>query len=196
VHFYCINSDTNKCTFIYITLFHNTAIPDMFQRLSWRHHHRLYLGLHIKSMFCCRFEQYKHVHTIRRMGTPMSECGKIAQGKNIERCTCISYLRCSLKKIKIQLHPLAVSTLYHLHRNITLVKSLPCMYILYYKNDVHLSLKIFVAIIGVCIRNQHTIIVCTCLYCSNLQWNMWILCEDLGVTPDDGIVIGAETCWV
>jgi hypothetical protein len=40
------------------------------------------------------------------------------------------------------------------------------------------------------------LIVCTCLYCSNLQRNMWILCEDLGKTPDDGVVIGAETCRV
>jgi hypothetical protein len=34
------------------------------------------------------------------------------------------------------------------------------------------------------------------VYCSNLQRNIWILCEDLGITTDDGVVIGAETCRV
>jgi hypothetical protein len=43
-------SDTNPCTFVYIKLFHNTAVPDMFRRLSRRHHQGLYLGLHIKSI--------------------------------------------------------------------------------------------------------------------------------------------------
>jgi hypothetical protein len=53
------------------------------------------------------------------------------------------------KKLKIQLRPLGVSVLYHLHHNITLVKSLLCRYVLYYKNNVHFSLKIIVAIIRV-----------------------------------------------
>jgi hypothetical protein len=45
--------------YIYETLFHNTAIPDMFRSLSRRHHQGLYLDLHIKSIyFRCRFEQY------------------------------------------------------------------------------------------------------------------------------------------
>jgi hypothetical protein len=50
-----IISDTKKFTFIYIciyiTLFHNTAIPDMFRRQSRRRHQELYLGLHTK--FIC-----------------------------------------------------------------------------------------------------------------------------------------------
>jgi hypothetical protein len=32
------------------TLFHNTAIPNMFRRLSRRHNQELYLGVHIKSI--------------------------------------------------------------------------------------------------------------------------------------------------
>jgi hypothetical protein len=62
------------------------------------------------------------------------------------------------KKLEVQLHPLGLGALYHLHHNITLVKRLPCKCILYYKNDVRWSLKIIVANIG-----AYTI-VCRFLY--------------------------------
>jgi hypothetical protein len=106
VHFYCIISDTHKCTFIYITLFHNTAIHDIFQRLSRRHHQGLYRGLHIKSVcFVVGFNNVSRTH--------YQENG--------------------------------------------------------YTND---------------------------WLCSKTYNETWILCEDLGIIPDDGVVIGAETCRV
>jgi hypothetical protein len=44
-----------------------------------------------------------------------------------------------------------------------------------------------------CAHSPHNVCV---IYRSNLQRNIRILCEALGITPDDGVGIGAETCRV
>jgi hypothetical protein len=158
-------------SFVY-TLCHNTAITDMFRRLSLRHHQRLYLALHIKSIcfvvglnnisrthyqengytnvwLCGKITPCAHyIHTIRRMGTPMPDCA-------------------------VKLHP--VHTTYTLSGEWV-------HQCLFYRTVRHW-----------CTHSPDSVYV---IYCSNLQRNIWILCEDLGTTPDDGVVICAETCRV
>jgi hypothetical protein len=78
MHFYLYNTFSQHCYTRHVSAPITTPSSGVIPRSS-----------HKIRMFRCRFEQYKHIHTIRRMGTPMSDCGKIAQGKNIERCTSI-----------------------------------------------------------------------------------------------------------
>jgi hypothetical protein len=160
VHFYCIISDTSKCAFIYITLFHNIAIPDMFRRLSRHLHQGLYLGLHIKSIcFFVGVNKISRMHYQENGYTNVWLCGKIAQCKNIERCIyitviCVVIFKKNLKSSCILLelvHCVAFTITSH-WLNFTLY-----VYITL-QNDVQFSLKIIVAIIGVCI------IVCRFVY--------------------------------
>jgi hypothetical protein len=143
VHFYCIISDTNKCTFIYINNIFTTLL---YSTCFGAYHDTITRGFipsssHNIRMSCCRFEQYI-TDTYQENGyTNVWLCGKISLGRNIERCIYITINCVVFKNLLKTQNPLGVSTLYHLHHNITLAKNLPCKCIACYKDDVHLSLK-------------------------------------------------------